>query len=243
MQRFLIEIFCIGICSLAFSLCRSAIGLQLAATALPANGTAYAMLGKFLCLVSAFHTNVFMLNLVNFPVRLYRDLTQRTAYRIRFQLGRSFIHGIKAQLGLGCAAGFIKDTLLAQHPFLGDCCLRCIQLVSGLFRTVDMLVKLRRSTFFLGKLQTGCRIPLLRCVAGHPRCLSCLMCIMLCGSTVKELFCCTSRRSGCWNVLRDMGNGATAGRWERLGVCLLGLRRFLLRLFCLFLRVVFLPTF
>ena len=129
-------------------------------------------------------------------MRLYCDLPQRTAYRIRFQLGRGLIHGIKAQLGLGCAAGFIKDTLLAQHPFLGDRGLRRIQLVGGLFRTVDMLVKLRRSTFFLGKLQMGCRIPLLRRVAGHPRCLPRLVCVMLCGCTVKELFRCTARRGG-----------------------------------------------
>ena len=58
------------------------------------------------------------------------------------------------------------------------------------------------------------------------------MCIMLCGSTVKELFCCTSRRSGCWNVLRDMGNGAAALRLKRLGAWLL---RFWLLLFWLFL--------
>ena len=95
-----------------------------------------------------------------------------------------------------------------------------------------MLVQLRRSAFFLGKLQTGCRIPLLRRVAGHPRCLPRLVRIMLCGRTVKELFRCTARRGGRWNILRDMGNGAAALRLKRLGVWLL---RFGLLLFQLFL--------
>ena len=95
-----------------------------------------------------------------------------------------------------------------------------------------MLVQLRRGAFFLGKLQTGCRIPLLRRVAGHPRCLPRLVRIMLCGRTVKELFRCTARRSGRWNVLRDMGNGAAALRLKRLGTWLL---RFWLILFRLFL--------
>ena len=40
---------------------------------------------------------------------------------------------------------------------------------------------------------------------------------MLCGRTVKELFRCTARRSGRWNILRDMGNGTAALRLERLG--------------------------
>ena len=93
-------------------------------------------------------------------------------------------------------------------------------------------MQLRRSAFFLGKLQTGCRIPLLRCVAGHPRCLPRPVCVMLCGRTVKELFRCTARRSGRWNVLRDMGNGAAALRLKRLGARLL---RFWLLLFRLFL--------
>ena len=111
--------------------------------------------------------------------------------RQRFQLGRGLIHGIKAQFDLGCAADFIKNALLAQHPFLGDRCLRRIQLVGGLFRTVDMLVQLRRGAFFLGKLQMGCRIPLLRRVAGHLRYLPRLVRVMLCGCTVNELFHCT----------------------------------------------------
>ena len=95
-----------------------------------------------------------------------------------------------------------------------------------------MLVQLRRSAFFLGKLQTGCRIPLLRRVAGHPRRLPRLVCVTLCGRTVKELFRCTARRSGRWNILRDMGNGTAALRLERLGARLL---RFWLLLFRLFL--------
>ena len=91
-----------------------------------------------------------------------------------------------------------------------------------------MLVQLRRSAFFLGKLQTGCRIPLLRRIAGHPRRLPCLVCVMLCGRTVKELFRCTARRSGSRNVLRDMGNGAATLRLKRLGAWLLLFRLFLL---------------
>ena len=96
-----------------------------------------------------------------------------------------------------------------------------------------MLVQLRRSMFFLGKLQTGCRIPLLRRVAGHPRCLPRLVRIMLCGRTVKDLFRCTARRSGRWNVLRDMGNGAATLRLKRLGAWLLRLWLLLFRLFLL----------
>ena len=95
-----------------------------------------------------------------------------------------------------------------------------------------MLVQLRRSAFFLGKLQTGCRIPLLRRITGHPRRLPRLVSIMLCGRTVKELFRCTARRSGRWNILRKMGNGAAALRLKRLGAWLL---RFWLLLFRLFL--------
>ena len=79
MQRLLVEVFCIGIYGFAFGLFRSAVGFQLAVTALPANCTACAMLGKLLCLVSAFHTDVFMLDLMDFSVRLYCDLPQRTA--------------------------------------------------------------------------------------------------------------------------------------------------------------------
>ena len=96
-----------------------------------------------------------------------------------------------------------------------------------------MLVQLRRSAFFLGKLQTGCRIPLLRRIAGHPRCLPRLVRIMLCGRTVNELFRCTARRSGRWNVLRDMGNGAAALRLKRLGAWLLRFGLLLFRLFLL----------
>ena len=95
-----------------------------------------------------------------------------------------------------------------------------------------MLVQLRRGAFFLGKLQMGCRIPLLRRVAGHLRYLPRLVRVMLCGRTVKELFRYTAWRSGRWNVLRDMGNGAAALRLERLGAWLL---RFWLLLFRLFL--------
>ena len=96
-----------------------------------------------------------------------------------------------------------------------------------------MLVQLRRGAFFLGKLQTGCRIPLLRRVAGHPRCLPRLVCVMLCGRTVNELFRCTARCIGHWNVLRDMGNGAAALRLKRLGAWLLRLWLLLFRLFFL----------
>ena len=96
-----------------------------------------------------------------------------------------------------------------------------------------MLVQLRHGAFFFGKLQTGCRIPLLRCVAGHPRCLPRLVRVMLCGRTVKELFCCTARHSGCRNVLRDMGNGAAALRLKRLGAWLLRLWLLLFRFFLL----------
>ena len=96
-----------------------------------------------------------------------------------------------------------------------------------------MLAQLRRGAFFLGKLQTGCRIPLLRRVAGHPRRLPRLVCVMLCGCTVKELFRCTARHGGRWNVLRDMRNGAAALRLERLGAWLLRLWLLLFRFFLL----------
>ena len=95
-----------------------------------------------------------------------------------------------------------------------------------------MLVQLRRGAFFLGKLQMGCRIPLLRRVAGHLRYLPRLVRVMLCGCTVNELFHCTTRRGGRWNILRDMGNGAATLRLKRLGAWLL---RFWLLLFRLFL--------
>ena len=79
----------------------------------------------------------------------------------------------------------------------------------------------------------GCRIPLLRRVAGHPRRLPRLVCVTLCGRTVKELFRCTAWRSGHWNILRDMGNGAAALRLKRLGVWLLRFGLLLFRLFLL----------
>ena len=78
MQRLLVEVFCIGIYGFAFGLFRSAVGLQLAVTALPANCTACAMLGKFFGFVPTFHADVFMLDLMDFFVRLYCDLPQRT---------------------------------------------------------------------------------------------------------------------------------------------------------------------
>ena len=79
MQRLLVEVFCIGIYGFALGLFRSAVGFQLAVTALPANCTACAMLGKFLCLMPTFHADVLMLDLVDFSVSLYCDLPQRTA--------------------------------------------------------------------------------------------------------------------------------------------------------------------
>ena len=56
---------------------------------------------------------------------------------------------------------------------------------------------------------------------------------MLCGRTVNELFRCTARRGGRWNVLRDMRNGAAALRLERLGAWLLRFGLLLFRLFLL----------
>lgn len=79
MQRLLIEVFCIGIYRFALGLFRSTVGFQLAVTALPANCTACAMLGKFFGFMPAFHADVFMLDLMDFSVRLYCGLPQRTA--------------------------------------------------------------------------------------------------------------------------------------------------------------------
>ena len=79
MQRLLVEIFCIGIYGFALGLFRSAVGFQLAVTALPANCTACTMLGKFFGFMPTFHADVFMLDLMDFSVRLYCDLPQRTA--------------------------------------------------------------------------------------------------------------------------------------------------------------------
>ena len=79
MQRLLVEIFCIGTYRSALGLFRSAVGFQLAVTALPANCTACAMLGKFFGFMPTFYADVLMLNLMDFSVRLYCDLPQRTA--------------------------------------------------------------------------------------------------------------------------------------------------------------------
>lgn len=78
MQHLLIVVFCIGIYRFVLGLFRSAVGFQLAVTALPANCTACAMLGKFFGFMPAFHADVFMLDLMDFSVRLYCDLPQRT---------------------------------------------------------------------------------------------------------------------------------------------------------------------
>ena len=69
MQRLLVEIFCIGIYRSALGLFRSAVGFQLAVTALPANCTACAMLGKFFGFMPTFYADVLMLNLMDFSVR------------------------------------------------------------------------------------------------------------------------------------------------------------------------------
>ena len=78
MQRLLVEIFCIGIYGFALGLFRSAVGFQFAVTALPANCTACAMLSKFFGFMPTFHADVLMLDLMDFSVRLYCDLPQRT---------------------------------------------------------------------------------------------------------------------------------------------------------------------
>ena len=111
MQCLLIQIFRIGFDRFLLGFCRCPVRFQLMTAFCIAVCTASAALGKFLALMSTFHTDVFILNLVNFPMDKHCCLPHGSACRIGFNLWGSLIHLIKAQLGMRRAGCLVKNTL------------------------------------------------------------------------------------------------------------------------------------
>ena len=62
---------------------------------------------------------------------------------------------LKVQAGFAFPGGFIKGTLLNQFLLLRDSCLCFIQAVGCFVGFFDVLFKLRRGKFLVGKLQPG----------------------------------------------------------------------------------------
>ncbi|MPM28915.1 hypothetical protein SDC9_75453 [bioreactor metagenome] len=127
----------------------AAVGAADAAPGLP--------LRKFLRFMAAFHTDVFMFNLMYFPVDGKADFLRWPVHGIVPELRRCLICFFKVEPGFAPAAALVNNTSFDNFSPFRHGLSRRVQLIRFFLGFADIPLQLRRSAFLVGELQPGRR--------------------------------------------------------------------------------------
>ena len=120
-----------------------------------ADGFGGLMLHQFFTFVATLHTHIFVFDFMDFSVSEQQRFRQRTAGRVWFQAGRTFVLLLKTQGRFCLVVGSIVDFFLDRDTLFGQSGAGCIQFVGFRSRLLDIRLQRRVCPFFLGQFQTG----------------------------------------------------------------------------------------